>query len=110
MKDLTIATFISNNEKYNEDFLKFSKELSQKLDVEILIFTDKKIRSVDDIKAFKKYMILYNKYQHQKNEIERKIKNIFFSLFKHINNFLYWIIIKKQRHRHYPHLQPSAAV
>ena len=48
-----------------------------------------------DIKAFKKYMILYNKYQHQKNEIERKIKNIFFSLFKHINNFLYWIIIKK---------------
>lgn len=48
MKDLTIATFISNNEKYNEDFLKFSKELSQKLDVEILIFTDKKVNITDN--------------------------------------------------------------
>lgn len=48
-----------------------------------------------DIKAFKNKMIDYNKYQYQKNEIERKIKNIFFSLCRHVNNFIYWIIIKK---------------
>ena len=48
-----------------------------------------------DIKIFKSKFRDYNNYKLQKSEIERKIKNIFFSLWKNINNFIYWLIIKK---------------
>ena len=43
MKDLTIATFISNNEKCNKDFFKFVEEIKENKKVEIIVFCDKKI-------------------------------------------------------------------
>ena len=47
------------------------------------------------IKKFKNKLNEYNNNELQKCEIERKIKNIFLQLSKHINNFIYWLIIKK---------------
>lgn len=43
MPELTIATFISNSEIYNKNFEEFCKIISKKLNIEVIIFTDKKI-------------------------------------------------------------------
>ena len=43
MPRLTIATFISNSEKNNKSFEKFCVLLSKKFDIEVIVFTDRKI-------------------------------------------------------------------
>ena len=48
-----------------------------------------------DAKIFKSKLRDYNNYKLPTREIERKIKKIFFSLYKNVNSFLYWLIIKK---------------
>jgi cellulose synthase/poly-beta-1,6-N-acetylglucosamine synthase-like glycosyltransferase len=51
MKDLTIATFISNYESFNPDFLEFTYLLKEKLNVEVIVFSDNKIKNCNrDIK------------------------------------------------------------
>ena len=85
-----------NENKENKNVVKsIIKDIKkkQKKTHKHFIFSLKMIKK--DTKAFKNKMIEYNKYQFQKIEIERKIKNIFFSLCRHVNNFIYWIIIKK---------------
>lgn len=47
MKSLTIATFISNNEKCNENFLKFIEYIQKELSVKVIIFTDQKIENIN---------------------------------------------------------------
>ena len=44
MPKLTIATFISNSEKNNKSFEKFCVLLSKKFDIEVIVFTDRKIQ------------------------------------------------------------------
>lgn len=43
MSELTIATFISNTEKYNNNFFDFCTLLGKKINIDIIIFTDKKL-------------------------------------------------------------------
>lgn len=43
MSKLTIATFISNTEKYNRNFLEFCDLLRKKINIDIIIFTDKRL-------------------------------------------------------------------
>lgn len=43
MKDLTIATFISNNEKDNKDFFNFIKVIQKNINIETIVFTDYRI-------------------------------------------------------------------
>ena len=47
MKDLTIATFISNNEEYNKNFFEFIEYIQKEFDIEVIIFTDKKIKNIN---------------------------------------------------------------
>ena len=47
MKSLTIATFISNNEKCNENFFKFIEYIQKELSVKVIIFTDQKIENIN---------------------------------------------------------------
>ena len=43
MKDITIVTFISNNEKINEDFFTFYNLCKNNFNVEAIVFSDKSI-------------------------------------------------------------------
>ena len=40
-------------------------------------------------------MIYFNNKEYNNNDIQKKIKKIFFTLSKKVNNFLYWFFIKK---------------
>lgn len=47
MKSLTIATFISNNEKCSENFWGFIEDIQKELSVKVIIFTDNKIENIN---------------------------------------------------------------
>ena len=48
MKQISIATFISNSEKFNNDFYNLYKQISKKYQTECYIFCDKKIDNIDN--------------------------------------------------------------
>ena len=48
MKDITIVTFISNNEKINEDFFTFYNLCKNNFNVEAIVFSDKSININDE--------------------------------------------------------------
>lgn len=89
-KDITIATFISQNEIENEQIYQLSKYLQEKFNVEIIVFSDKKIDChYENVKQFitpnmTKYKRIRNLIDISKfdnilcidNDIKPNIKNI----------------------------------
>ena len=97
MNNITIATFLSNVEKFNNDFLELIKYLEKDFNIEIIIFCEKKITNLsNDIKQivtpnmtkYKRIEMLINVSQNEnilcvdndmivnKENIEKFIKEI----------------------------------
>lgn len=97
MKSITIATFLSNTESFNNDFLELTKYLSKNFDIEIIVFCEqelknlsyeikqiitpnmtkyKRIEKLIDIAQNDNILCIDNDMTIDKNNIERFIKEI----------------------------------
>ena len=105
-KELFIETSLTNNNYENQNEIKENKiktkfgkyiingvKIIQNQANKHFTFSRKGVEK--DTKIFKRKLRDYNNYKLQGGGVERKIKNSFFSLWKNINNFIYWLIIKK---------------